>query len=436
MSCPKCEEARQAGKKFCSQCGERLIFDEPAPQPERTEWSGSYTEPAAPAPEHTQWSGSYTEPAAPAPEHSQWSGVAAPPPPQPEPQPEPVHTYTPPETTGAYTAPVAEPPKKKKKNIPAIAAICALVALIAAAAVLYFTGVISFGGDKDDDTKAKDDSEPSASVAPSDEPEPSEEPEAKGTYTIGETVLADNDICRVTLLEVTEDDEAVSFELKLENTSDDPYTISVGIDALEEYELRDFVTNVSADLNGGASATRTLKVEKETMEIYDFEQLDKVTLNVYATDDPDADSVVYQVDEYIDVWPTGMSPSRFSRPDRVRFQDESVVYDDNDVLFMVCAPDVDSDNDYSFVTYAENDRGERVMLALDDITVNGVPYDDYFVSACGGGHAVYEMFWFTEAELAEMGLTPEEVETVSFTFAVYDWDTLDEIGTVTYTIGG
>ena len=431
MSCPKCEEARLAGKKYCTQCGTRLFADEPAvvPEPEQ---------PAEPQPERSQWSGVYHEPdAAPEPERSQWTGVAAPPPePQPEPQPEPVHTYTPPESTGTYTVPTPEVPKKKK-NVGAIAAITALIALIAAAAVLFATGVISFGGDKDKDDE-KDDPEPTASVAPSEEPspEPSEEPEDKGVYTIGETVLADNDICRVTLNKASEDDDMVYFEMKLENTSDDPYAIFVGVDAFNEYELRDYGFSVRADLDGGGTATKTLKVDKQTLDIYGIDQLDKVTFNVYATEDPDADEVVYAVDEYIDTYPTGMSAKRFSRPSRASIDPEEIVYDTNDVLFMIGNPGVDSDNDYSFIVYAENDNSERVMFAMDDITINGVSYGDYFVSACGGGHAMYELFWFTEAELAELGLAPEDVQTVTFTFTVYDWDTMDELDSFSYTIGG
>ena len=114
MSCPNCEKARQEGKTFCTQCGERLIPETPAPPPQQAN--------REPAPQQrSQWSGVYQEPAQ-----------------TPAPNPVPPPAYTP------YAAVPPEP--KKKRSVLPIIVIALLVAALGAVAVLFATGVISFGG--------------------------------------------------------------------------------------------------------------------------------------------------------------------------------------------------------------------------------------------------------------------------------------------------
>jgi len=485
MSCPACDQNRLQGKRFCEQCGAQLIFDAPPSQPEISRWADAYgtpggtvilppdeadapvepelpvivdapvepeppvivdapVEPEQPAqPEYVQWSGAYSAPAAsapytppapqeqPAPQaYGQWQGgpaASAPytppvqpnPPAQPNPSAQPVYgqwqsgaygaqpaaPYAPPapdraDWGGGYPNPAAANPlappasPKKKKPVGAIIAIGVLLAALIGFGVLLATGVIRFGAHR-------------------------------GGYDITNEVLTDNDICRVTLQNVREKDDDLSFEIKLENTSNRSYYIGAVITAVNEYALRDYrLGGVSETLAAGESTVKTISLSKDILDDFDMEYADEVTINAYAAEDDESDE--YPVDDYVKVYPTGLSERSFKRPDRVRMDGEDQVYDGDDVRVWIGDTEIDSDHDYAMTVYCEND-GARVLVDLDDFEINGKSYDDYYVVAVGDKEASYQTIWLFEDMLEDIGLDPEDVESISFTLEVWDWDTLDTL---------
>ena len=68
-----------------------------------------------------------------------------------------------------------------------------------------------------------------------------------------------------------------------------------------------------------------------------------------------------------------------------------------------------------------------MLVDLDDFEINGKSYDDYYVVAVGDKEASYQTIWLFEDMLEDIGLDPEDVESISFTLEVWDWDTLDTL---------
>lgn len=383
MSCPACEQSRLAGKRFCSQCGAQLSF-EPA--------QGSGLSAAAPLEPRTQWSGTYTPPPTP---RSAAPDAAAPTPPTPAP--------------------------RKKAPVGLIAAIIALVALVALLGMLFATGVIRLGG-----------GEKKVDPVGGDTKKTIVEPE-EGTYHVEETVLADNSILRVTLLNVSEDDGSVFFKLKLENTASDSYVIGTAVNGINDYDLNDYAMGVYSELDSGKSATKTIKVEKDVLDHFELGQIDKITLNTFAM--VSLDSERYLRDEYTDVYPTGLDADSFEQPEHMEFDTEERAYRESGMSVWLVNPGVDEDGDFAFYLYGENDTRKDMAIVLNDVTVNDIPVENAFMLISFPGHRSYSLCWFTEEELADIGLTPEDVASIRFSFIVYDGDTEEVIDAFDYTYG-
>ena len=377
MSCPACEQSRLAGKRFCSQCGAQLSV-EPA--------QGSGLSAAAPLEPRTQWSG----------------------------------TYTPPPTPRSAAPDAAGPTPKKKAPVGLIAAVIALVALAALVITLFATGVIRLGGKKVDPGGGG----PSKTVV---------EPENDGAYHVEETVLADNSILRVTLLEVSEDDGSVFFKLKLENTASDSYVVGTVVNAINDYDLNDYSMGVYSELDSGESATKTIKVEKDVLDLFGLGRIDKITLNTFAM--VSLDSERYLRDEYTDVYPTGLDADSFEQPAHMEFDAEERAYRESGMSVWLVNPGVDEDGDFAFYLYGENDTRKDMVIVLDDVTVNDIPVDDIFTLVSFSGHHSYSLCWFSKEELADIGLTPGDVASIRFSFIVYDGDTEAVIDAFDYTYG-
>ena len=394
MSCPNCEKARQEGKTFCTQCGERLIPETPAPPPQQAN--------REPAPQQrSQWSGVYQEPAQ-----------------TPAPNPVPPPAYTP------YAAVPPEP--KKKRSVLPIIVIALLVAALGAVAVLFATGVISFGGEKE----AEEEDEPTASAEPSDEP--SAEPEAQGPYTIGETKLVDNEYCTATLMEVYETDSSINFRVNILNNDSRARTVYAGVVATDGIMLGEVQYEKLTSLGAGKSSDCTVVLDKDLMDTLSVsETADYVVLNIAMDNDPDTEPV-YLFDDYVDVYPTGRTASQVSYAGIIDFarSDEVLRSSSADVDLFVASVDEDG---LTFGFTVKNKLSAHVALDIDNIVIDGVAYDDYFLQDVLKKHGGYLVCTIDRDTLEDMGLDPDAIGSVTFDVAIWDWDSFEDYETCSYT---
>ena len=458
MSCPACEQNRLAGKRFCTSCGARLIEDaapetpvEPAREPERSQWTGVYNQ--APAqtgaygmenpsvPPVQQGTYGMENPSVPPVQQGTYGmdNGSVPPAGQrgyglddPTPAPAPgAQSYT---NYSSYTPAGAQPPQKKKKSILPFAVIGVLIALVGVVIALIATGVIDF--DKKSDKKADtvvttDVDEKEQAEEEEDDAEDAPVAEPDGSYVLADKVLVDDSLARATLISVTDDEENVYFKIKLENTGDETCEVRCVLLAVNGYEVHDFLESIGDELAPGESLTKTITFEKEVLDLFDMEVIDSAMLNVYTVDPADDDN--YPLDEYVTIYPTGLSASTFDRPERITSSDERVILDDSRSSWIMYSCHIDDDDDLSMFVYTENKSGKEILLAITDITVNGIAYDGHFGCTLQPKNGGYDLHYISSEELAEMGLSPEDVHTVSFTLLVWDVGNTDSAKSVDYT---
>lgn len=373
MSCPACEENRLRGKQFCNQCGAALHLDDPPA-------------PAQPSAQTRSQRKSM----------SQTSSAAAP------------------DGSGRLqTAAFRQSSGRATEPAPAKKPVSVRIAAVVLAAALIGIAVLLIAG------------RPRAAVAeaPADAAadEIADEPAAESESLRGE-VLLDNDWSRITLEGMEETDGAVQFSVRMENKADVPYLMHVGAYALNEIVYGDFLEgSASETVDPGQSVLVTFPLSENAMERLGEDSVGEVTFHVESSksDGSDGDSA----DTYVKAYPTGLSAFSFVRPAATPMTGEQVAYDDGSVRIMIGNCAVNAQRNYVFRFVLENNSDASIFINTDNYRINGIEIDKRFFPDVIAGHILYEDCWFTEAELKSIGLTPETVQSIGFSYVIQNQDT-------------
>ena len=446
MSCPACEQNRLAGRKFCTQCGASLVTTEPPVEPEvpaqtEGEWKTAPV-PEAPKQPEGEWQ-TAPVPEAPKPEVP----VAEAPKPEmpvPEapkqqtPEPEVPQQQIPvPETpkpeipVAAAAAPVSPVPEKPKKkaNKPAIALIAVIVALLAAAAVLFATGVISFGGDKADkeDTEEtdKDDKDNDEDIRAGDE----EEDDADGS-----TVIYSDEDYVIRFRGMEEDDEEYRFLISMENKTDELASFTVYIGGVNGYALPDMGFSAFDDVEGGDTRNTRITMPKDQYKVYQLGDIELLTVNIDITPEDSYDYIEETASFRID----GKDPSGYEAPERLAFTNEQTVIDQDDVLLTVGSPfKSEYWEDLCILVYFENRTDDSVQIEISGVKANGQEIEDGGTWITMPANSVgYTVLTIDAYDLEELGLTVDEVTEVSADLEAEFWSEYEPFftGSTTYAI--
>ena len=419
MSCPACEKNRLEGRRFCTQCGARLIDPEPPVEPEvpaqevpaqqQGEWQEAPKQ-QTPEPEVPQQQGEWHEaPKAEAPKAA-------------------------PEAPKAAPVPPVEPEKPKKKtNKTAIALIAVIVALLAAAAVLFATGVISFGGDKAD----KEDTEETDKEAEDDEDKDDgedtkagdAEPEDDGTIEI----YSDKDSA-IRFRGMEEDDEEYRFLVSMENKSDELASFTVYIGGVNCYALPDMSFSAFDDVEGGDTRNTRISMPKDQYEIYQLGDIELMTFNIMIAPEGGGDYVEETVSFRLD----GKDPGDYEPPERRTFTNEQTLIDQDGVLVTVGSPFKDDYwEDLCVMVYFENTVDDEVMITVDNVKANGLALEDSGAYLTLPANSVgYTVLTIDAYELEPLELTAEEVTELTADLEAEFWTEWDPFftGSVTYPV--
>lgn len=441
MSCPACEQNRLAGRKFCTQCGASLVTPEPPVEPElpvqqQGEWQTAPV-PEAPKQPEGEWQ-TAPVPEAPKPEVP----VAEAPKPEipvPEapkqqtPEPEVPQQQIPvPETPKAAAAapvsPVPEKPKKKA-NKPAIALIAVIVALLAAAAVLFATGVISFGGDKADkeDTEEtdKDDKDNDEDIRAGDDAEAEDDGSVE--------IYSDKDYV-IRFRGMEEDDEEYRFLISMENKTDEHTNFSVYIAGVNGYALPDMAFSAYDFVEGGDTRNTRITLPKSEYEVYQLGDIELMTFNITIAPDGGSDYVEEMVSFRLD----GKDPGDYEPPERRTFTNEQTVIDQDDVLLTVGSPfKSEYWEDLCIMVYFENRTDDSVQIEISGVKANGQEIEDGGTWITMPANSVgYTVLTIDAYDLEDLGLTVDEVTEVSADLEAEFWSEYDPFftGSTTYAI--
>ena len=179
-------------------------------------------------------------------------------------------------------------------------------------------------------------------------------------YTIADEVIVSNEQCTVTLVSGKDKKSGgAEFKFLLENkTSSKTLMFSIDDVAINGWMITAlFAQEVSAE----KKANETLSFNKSNFEDAGITSVDKLEfkLRIYDSNDWSAESVV---DETFVVYPTGLSESQISIPDRWKGSNEKVIVDNDEVTFIVLGTYTDSIWGYSVAVYLENKTDKNLCL--------------------------------------------------------------------------
>ena len=86
----------------------------------------------------------------------------------------------------------------------------------------------------------------------------------------------------------------------------------------------------------------------------------------------------------------------------------------------------------ALTVYLENNGGQTVLLAMTDVSVNGVACDPYWNENVAPGKISYSTCFWWDEDLQELGI--DKIETVDFTFLAIDHSDWGELASVTMTV--
>jgi len=206
-------------------------------------------------------------------------------------------------------------------------------------------------------------------------------------YPISNEVVLDNDSVRVTILSGGKDEWGyISFPMLIENKlSDANVTVSIYHGTINGW-LTDFF--MSETVNAGESLEANLELfSSNVMEVFGLEAPDKMELEIkaYKEDDWFLDDIPYLANEWVTVYPTGLSEAEIVIPERPAGSNEMTVVDADGLTFTIIGETDDPFYSYSLQTYISNDSGNELSFMTEDFAINGDMYECYFGTSVPNG---------------------------------------------------
>lgn len=244
---------------------------------------------------------------------------------------------------------------------------------------------------------------------------------AESSYTMGETVIVDNESCTFTVKSIELDDVwGFTLNVLCENKTDKNVMFSWDSVSVNGYMLDPFwATSVTA----GNKANSTISFYDTDLADCGISTVDEITfmLSVYDMDDY---SAPYILEEQYSIYPTGLDASTVKYPDRITKTGENTVIDDDNITFIILGDTTDGDYAYTLNCYIKNKTDKNLTFSMDDVSVNGFMIDPLCVETIAAGKSVYMDVNFADVDFEANSVT--KVEKIDYTVTVYNSDDWSE----------
>ncbi|MBO4228884.1 MAG: hypothetical protein J5938_00840 [Clostridia bacterium] len=233
-----------------------------------------------------------------------------------------------------------------------------------------------------------------------------------------EEVLLENEFARVTFTGVKSDSFwGVSLGFLLENVSEE-FSLSFSIDRMTVNGYSESVLSYQT-VSPGKKVNESVSVSDSFLERTGIASLDEVVFELTVSDSEDflAEPFCKTV---LTVHPSGAAPEDVVIPERLSYEGEQVIVDNDQLSFLILKEDPEGFWGYTMLCYAENRSNQALTISWDDVSVNGFMCDPYFSTTLRPGTRGYFDVSFLSSSFEENGIT--EVEEVEFTLRVRDAD--------------
>lgn len=244
--------------------------------------------------------------------------------------------------------------------------------------------------------------------------------------TIDEQVIFDYNGLTITATEYVEDEFwGDSISVLIENNG----TADVGI-SMDELIINNYMVSslFSETVTAGNKANASIDLYSTELEVAGIENVGQIELYLHLFD-----PTTYMTSYTADV--ITIQISAFETMDTTPNDDDTELYNAGGIRVVGKYVDEGSFWGNAIVLYLENTSGQNITISVDEMAINGHMVDPLFVATVYNGKMAVEDITIFDTELEENGI--ESIETVEFSFHIYNSDTYADItygGPVTFTV--
>ena len=231
-----------------------------------------------------------------------------------------------------------------------------------------------------------------------------------------EIVLIDDDLCTVTIKEMSDEDDyyAATAKIFTENKSDKNFYFTV-----KDVSVNGYMTSLwwGTSVAAGHKANSDAHFYADDLAASSIEQIKEIefTLIVYDDDDYSADNYEEQT---FKIYPYGYDVE--AQPEQT-FDDSAIVLVDNDACKMVITGFGSNDYYYFANVYLENKTDYEMEFSVSGETaVDGYEISPYFYQdICAGKKANTSMTWYLD-DLSDNDISVDEIEEIELDISIGD----------------
>ena len=242
-------------------------------------------------------------------------------------------------------------------------------------------------------------------------------------YPIANEVVLDNDEVRMTVVSGGTDEWGeIVFKVLCENKSaEKSYVFSIDDVNVNGWRAG---SSLYEEVPAGKSSNAEFTIFSDTLKEVGIESPDKVECLVRIYNEDDWWNDILLVDDSFTIYPTGLSESEITVPDRPT-QTGEVVLEDNDIFTMVVLGEADLSWTYGLKAYVKNNSDRTIDISWEDVSVNGFMCEPYWGTSLTPGQQAMTEITFDSEDFENNGI--ETVEEIEFTLQAQDNTTWDVI---------
>ena len=235
-----------------------------------------------------------------------------------------------------------------------------------------------------------------------------------------EVMVADNEECTVKITGLDKDSIwGYSLNVYMENKSQEKtYMFAVDSAAVDGVQCDPLF---ASEVAPGKKSNEKISFSSSALEKNDIKDFTDIEINfrVYDSNNWEADAVA---EENVHIYPHGENAVKLFQ--REAQETDKVIADNEYVKVTVIGYEEDDTWGYGAELFIENKSDANVMVAAEDVAVNGYMADPLFAQSVLPGKCAFGTMSWSDESFSENNI--ETVEEIDFTLRVYDNDKWDK----------
>ena len=245
------------------------------------------------------------------------------------------------------------------------------------------------------------------------ETEGSTEPE----YGVENTPLSETETCRFTITGMDFNEHlGLQIYVLCENLSDRPLTFSWSGTSVCGFMYDPLWAE---DVAPGKSLNSTVGIDTYALEQIGIDSVDEITFTLLVQDSEEFMNVPLVREEHT-VYPTGKTAETVKFPVYEPKEEDTVIVNRDGITFIIEGVDDELADYYTLMCYMANDTDKDLLLAWENVSVNGFMVNPFWAVTVSPGKQAYSEIIFYRSDLEAQDI--EVVQDIEFTLQVSDYN--------------